>query len=202
MNLFQRLLNRKPKGYIIDGKYEVVPAFEFEGETYYMHKDPLNVNAGRGLMSMVFYEELLQRCTVDYLRDYCNAVRGIFSDPKKIDILQLAKLTTHLEERVNFLAAVPEHVYKLASVVFFTKHESPIYYDQKTGAEKIAKWQATEGMYDFFLQTPLRDLVPSLVLPEANSPSYLAVQAKINEFHLTSLREVLSNQESTTARAN
>src|SRR5690606_33989514 len=81
-NTRMRLLKRiyralfKPKSYLLDGKYEVVPAFEWNGDTYYMHRDPLTTLAGRGLTSMMFYEELLMRCDVDYLREYCAAVRA------------------------------------------------------------------------------------------------------------------------------
>lgn len=202
MNWLRRLFNRKPKSYLLDDKYEIVPAFEWNGETYYMHKDPLNTLAGRGLTSMMFFEELLMRCDVNYLREYCQSVRVIFSDPKKIDILKLAKITNHLEERINFLAAIPEHVYKLASVVFFTKNESPFRYDLKAGLEKVKAWEASDGMYDFFLRTPLMDLIPALALPEQNSKSYLAVQGKINDLHLKSLREILSSGASTTASLN
>lgn len=202
MHWLKRLLNRKPKGYLLDDKYEIIPAFKWNGETYYMHKDPLNTLAGRGLTSMMFYEELLMRCDVTHLKEYCQAVRAIFSDPKKIDILKLAKITNHLEERINFLAAIPDHVFKLASVVFFTKNESPFRYDLATGNEKIKAWEEAEGMYDFFLQTPLKDLIPSLALPEQSSSSYLAVQQKINDLHKTSLREALSSGGSTTVSLN
>lgn len=180
---------RKPKPYLLFDKYEIVPAFSLDGEVYYMHRDPLNTACGRGLTAMMFMEELMMRCDVEYLKNYVLAVRAIFSDPKKIDVLKLATLTNQLDERVHFLAAVPEHVYKLATVVFFTKDESPIKYDQVLGQQHVEQWMNTPGMYDFFLQTPLVQLVPSLALPETSSKSFLEVQQIINDFHLREVRQ-------------
>lgn len=192
----------EPKPYLLFDKYEIVPAFEFKGETFFMHRDPLNTLAGRGLTSMMFFEELLMRCDVNYLKDYCQAVRSIFSDPKRIDILQLATITQHLEERVNFLAAIPEHVYKMASVVFFTENECPFRYDQEIGMKRVAEWKEAPGMYSFFLRTPLSQLIPCLQLPEANSPVFLQVQEKIAEIHLKTLRQILSADLYGDARKN
>ena len=183
-------------------RYRVVEAFTWNGESYYMHEDPLNTAAGRGLTSLMYYEELLMRCDVAYLQEYCKAVRAIFSDPRKIDIMQLATITKHLEERVEFLAAIPTHVFKLASVVFFTEDESPFIYDHKKGAERVKQWEQTEGMYDFFLQTPLKTLIPSLALPEQNSPAYLKVLDKINHIHCSTLQDALSKSPSQEERMN
>jgi len=206
--MFKRLISffrgkpKPPKRHILLDRYSVVEAFKWNGETYYMHEDPLNTAAGRGLTSLMYYEELIMRCDVAYLQEYCKAVRAIFSDPRKIDIMQLATITAHLEERVSFLAAIPEHVFKLASVVFFTMDESPFTYDQKKGAERVKEWQAAEGMYDFFLQTPLKVLIPSLVLPEQNSQAYLTVLEKINHIHCSALQGVLSKSPLPEERMN
>lgn len=209
MQFLKNLLTKKAKAdklpakpYLLWDKYEVIPAFEFRDQTYFMHKDPMNTCLGRGLITMAFYEEMLMRCDVAYLKEYCAAIKAIFSNPNKVDLAQLFKITNHLEERVNFLAAVPEHVYKLASVVFFTEDESAFYYDQERGMEKVKAWEAEPGMYDFFLKGPLVDLVPFLALPDSNSENYLQVQKKIEEIHLKSLREVLSSGVSQAARMN
>jgi len=196
--LFFNLFKRKPKSYLLDDKYEIVPAFTWKGETYYMHRDPLTIQAGRGLNAMVFMEELMMRCDIRYLEDYTKAVDEIFSNPQKIDISKLVKLNMHLKERIHFLAAIPDHVYKMASVVFFTKHESPFRYDFKEGQRKIKEWKETPGMYDFFLQTPLKTLIPSLALPEQDSSSYLDLQERISELHLKELHQVFSRTESKT----
>lgn len=205
LNIFKglkKLFRKKNRFFVLYDKYKIIPAFTFNGETFYMHEDPLNTLTGRGLTAMTHFEELLMRCEVSYLKDYCAAVKAILSDPKKIDILQLAKLNIHLEERVNFLAAVPEQVYKMASIVFFTKDESPFRYDQVIGAKHIAEWKEAPDMYDFFLRTPLKILIPSLGLPEQNSKTYLAVQEKISDIHFKNLQQLLSGKVSEDALKN
>lgn len=202
LKFLKGLFNRKPKSYLLDGKFEIVPAFQWKGETYYMHRDPLTLQAGRGINSLVFMEELMMRCDVRYLKDFIEASKAIFNNSQKIDLTTLFKLHSHLEERVNFLAAVPDHVYKMASVVFFTEHESPFRYDFQEGARKIQEWKEAPGMYDFFLQTPLKILIPSLALPQQGSKEFLEVQEKINALHLTSLREALSKNGSKAGSLN
>jgi len=198
MSLITKILNRKPKSFLLDGKYEIVPAFEWNGETYYMHSDPLTTLAGRGLTSLVFMEELLMRCSVDYLKKHVEATNAIFSE-KKIDLAKIVRLNSNLEERINLLAALPDHVYKMASVVFFTKNESAFKYDPIVGMKKIQAWREAPGMYDFFLQTPLKDLIPSLSLPNQDSKQYLEVLEKVNQFHLSFLQGILSSKDSITA---
>jgi hypothetical protein len=189
-NIINRLTGKKPKSYLLEDKYKVIPAFEWKGKTYYMHEDPLNVAAGRGLTALVFMEELLMRCSVDYLKMHTKAMEDIFSE-KRIDLSKVILLNRNLKERINLLAALPENVYKMAAVVFFTEDESPFRYDNKAGEQKIKDWSEAPDMYAFFLQTPLKDLIPSLALPEQDSKQYLQVVEKINDLHLNDLREVL-----------
>ena len=202
MKWIKKIFSRKPKALLIDNKYRIVPAFEWRGEVYYMHEDPMNVSTGRGLLAMVHLEELLMRCTADYLRDHVEAVENIFKDGQRIDLPRLMRLNYNLKERLNFLVAVPDQVYKLASVVFFTKDESPFKYDKAYNEAKIAAWKEAPDMYDFFLQTPLKTLLPFLTLPESDTRGYLAVQEKISSIHLRELREALSSSPLSAAMKN
>lgn len=195
--LLKKIFQRKPKPILIDNTFRIIPAFEWKGETYYMHEDPMNTATGRGLTAMMFMDELAMRCTPDYLKLHIEAVDKILSDPKKIDLSNLFKLHNNLKERVNLLAIFPEHIYKMASVVFFTKDESPYQYDMKFNEKKIAEWKKTPGTYDFFLRTPLSILIPFLTLPEYNSKDYMIVVEKINKIHLESIQKVLSKSIST-----
>lgn len=198
MKWIKKIFQKKPKPILLDGKYKIVPAFELLGETYYMHEDPLNVLAGRGLSAITHLEELLMRCSAEYLNAHIEAVEKILSDPKKINIGKLYILNNNLRERVSLAIALPKHVFKLASVVFFTKDESPFMYDSAAANKRIKTWVEADGMYDFFLQrTPLKTLVPFLQLPDSNSKNYLAVQEKINQLHLKPLSEILSRPAST-----
>jgi hypothetical protein len=196
MMLLKKLLLKfsKPKPFLLDNTYKIVPAFEWRGDVYYQHEDPLNTATGRGLSFMQATEELMMRCSQDYLLAHIKAVEEIIGNPKRIDLGALFKLHENLKERVNLLIAVPEHVYKLAAVVYFTKDESPYKYDRVAGARKIKDWQAAEGMYDFFLQKRLDTMLPFLSLPEEGSQRYLELQEKITDMHLQDLRKVLSQQ--------
>lgn len=188
MKLIRKIFNRKPKARLIDGNVRIVPAFDWQGETYYMHEDPLNTATGRGLTAMVVYEEILMRCDADYLKWHCEEIDKIFSDPRKTDLPRLYQLHANMKERLNFLIALPEHVYKLAAIVFFTKEESYFKCDNVLNKKKVKAWQEADGMYDFFLRTPLKTLIPFLTLPESNSKEYLEVVEKISNRHLQFLR--------------
>jgi hypothetical protein len=192
IKFLKKYLQKKPKSFVLDNTYTIVPAFELKGQTYYMHQDAINAATGRGLYAMKFIEEMLMRCSVKYLEAHTKAYDVIFNNPSKINLPALIKLNENLKERIALLAALPEHVYKMASIIFFTKEESPYRYDEKYNEKKIEEWMATEGMYDFFLQTPLSTLIPSLQLPESNSQNYLEVQKKINQLHLKQVADLLN----------
>lgn len=191
MNLIKKIWRKfnQPKPYLVEN-FTIVPAFELDGEVYYMHQDPLNISCGRGLAAMVALEELLMRCDSEYLKLHIAAVEKLMSQ-NRINILQFSKLHNHLKERVNLLVAVPEHIYKLASIVFFTKEESPFAYDVAFNQNKLEKWKQNPDMHDFFLQTPLKTLLPFLEFQE-NSRNYTEVIQAINNHHKSFLQEVLS----------
>lgn len=194
--IFSKLFSRKPKPYLLDGKFEIIPAFTWEGKDYYMHKDPLNTLAGRGMSALVYMEEMMMRCDTAFLLDYVKAMEKCLSNPKGINITDIVKLNVALKERTELLVALPQQVLKYASVVFFTKEESPYRYDFKAGLEKMRMWEQAGDMYDFFLQTPLKDLIPSLALPDTNSKAYLQVVQKIDDMHFKLVRDILSGQTS------
>ena len=196
MNILKRIFQRKPKAILLDNTFRIVPAFELKGVTYYMHEDPLNAATGRGLTAMMHMEELVMRCSANYLKLHIEAVEKIFNNPRKIDLPNLIRLHNNLKDRVQLLSVMPEHVFKMASVVFFTKEESPFNYDPKFNETKIAAWRESGNMYDFFLQTPLKTLLPFLALPEASSKDYLKVAEKLNQMHLKDLSNVLSKNVS------
>lgn len=199
----KKKINRTPKAILLDNTFRIIPAFTWHGITYYMHEDPLNTATGRGLTALVFMEELLMRCSVNFLKNHVEAIEKILSDPKKINIGNLARLNQNLKERVNFLTAVPAHVFKLASIVFFTKEESAFRYDEAYNRVKIKEWEKDKSMYAFFLQqTQLKDSIPFLKLPAEDSQTYLTIQQKINTMHLKELAAILSKTPLTIENLN
>lgn len=191
MKFIQRLFKRKLKSYKLDEKYRVVEAFQLDGTRYYMFDNAFDLPTGRGLIALTFYEEFNQRCTREYLELHTRAMTKLLSDPKKINIEAIAILNQNLKERLNF-ALFPDHIYKLASVTFFDKTESPYFYDYQYNEKKINKWKVSGGTLDFFLKTQLRDLIPSMKLPEHNAEMFFQVTAEVDKLHHKNLQEILS----------
>lgn len=177
---------------MLEGKYKVEDVFTLGGKTYRQFTDAANTPTGRALAALTIYEEFNMRVTREYLELHCKAVDSILSDPKKINISTLAILHRNLKERLN-MALFPEHVYKLASVVFFDDSESPYNYDYQYNNLKIEEWKAAGGTLDFFLKTPLKELIPSLQLPEENVENFFRVAGLVDELHKADLQEVLSS---------
>lgn len=190
MNLL-RLFKKKPL-FLADPN-RIVEAFSIGGKKYYMYSDTANTPAGRSMQALVIYEEFNQRCTREYLLDHVRAYEVLFSDPKKINIQALVIINQNLKERLN-LALFPDHIYKLASVIFFDETESPYTYDYTYNDKKIEEWKRHGGTLDFFMQTPLKDLIPSLKLPGTHVEVFSQVAQKIDALHQKDLRDILSNK--------
>lgn len=189
----KRLFKHKLKPYIIDEKYRVVPAFSIGGMDYWYFDNTFEVPTGRMMAAMAIYGEMEMRCDREYLLMHTKAVQKVLSDPKKINIQVIAQLNINLQERME-LAPLPDFIYKLASVIFFDKSEPVYSYDFDYNKKKIEKWKEAGGTLDFFLNTPLKTLVPSLILPEKDASIYLQVVKMIDETHRRLLSVTLSEE--------
>jgi hypothetical protein len=179
---------------MLQEQYKVVEAFRLNGRTYFMFDDQMKLPAGRGMCALTIYEEFNMRCTREYLELHTRAMEKILSDPKKINIQSIVVINRNLQERLQ-LALFPEHIYKLASVVFFDETESPYNYDYAYNHKKIEAWKAAGGTLDFFLKTPLRELIPSLKLPAMNVDHYFQVATQVDNLHHTDLHQILSESQ-------
>jgi hypothetical protein len=189
-----KLFRHKKKSFVLDQKYKVAEAFTFNGVTYYQFDDSFQIPTGRAFAALTFYHELEMKCDKRYLEMHCKAMEILLSDPKKININAIAIINKNLKERLN-LAPFPDHIYKLASVMFFDDSESPYNYDYKYGQKKIEGWKQGGSMLDFFLKIPLKDLIPSLSMPEKSLETYFPVLEEINRMHHSDLSEVLSKEQ-------
>ena len=190
--LFRGLFRKKFKSYKLDEKYRVVEAFRLDGQKYFMFDNSFDTPSGRGLIALTIFEEFNMRCTREYLELHTKAMEKLLSDPKKINIQAIAMINQNLKERLN-MALFPDHIYKLASVVFFDETESPYSYDYKYNQKKIDKWKASGGTLDFFMKTPLKELIPSMRLQGHNAETYFHVAEETDNLHHTDLQEVLSS---------
>lgn len=192
---FRGLFRPKLKPYLVDGKYKVIPAFSLAGVDYWMFDSAMEVPTGRFFAAMGVYTEMEMNCNKEYLQAHCKAMDKLLSDPKKIQLQYIMQLNINLRERME-LMPMPEYIYKLASVIFFTKEESLYSYDYEYNLNvKIPKMKAAGGTLDFFSKTPLAELVPSLRMPEKDIQTYLTVSQMVSKIHHQLHSDILSDDQ-------
>ena len=168
-------------------KYRIKKAFVCGGVEYYQFDDVFNLPYQRGLTAITFFREMQMNCDRDFLMSFCEAKANIGQKiidsmsvknnkldlNKTIALLnQSAQLDINLKERVAMITDA-DLIYKLASVVFFDKSESPTHYEHGYNQKKIEFWKKNASMYDFFLQMPVQELVPFLKQSAGDTQQYL-----------------------------
>lgn len=197
MNL-KSIFRKKLRTHLLEQKYKVVEAFKIGGKVYFMFDNQFEVPTGRQMAALAVYNEMQMNCDKEYLQMHAKAMKKVLSDPKKINLSVILQLNMHLEERLE-LMTMPDFVYKLASVVFFDESESPYNYDYEYCEKKIKYWKESGGTLDFFLKTPLKDLIPSLNMQGKDSKTYFQVASQIDQIHRRHLTDILSEGELKTA---
>jgi hypothetical protein len=165
-------------------------AFTIAGVDYFRHNDVFNMPYERGFMALAAYEECRMGVNREYLNAHTSKIREILTAPK-VDIFAVHKLNEQLKERMLFVADA-DLLYKLASVVFFDKHENPCIYEPEYNQKKIEFWRRHKGVADFFLQKPLRELIPFLNISEKDSRASLEAAEKIRELQSETLQPPVS----------
>lgn len=165
--------SKKPK-FLRDPLSPVEFAFTSGGIDHWCHIDPFSAPCMRALSALTAYEELRKRTTreldlkeVDALLAEVGKARESLSGATgKINIVKVINSLNDIEwiakskkARLDLIFE-PDTAYKLAAVVFFDENESPLSYDQAYGAKKIERWKKDQSIEDFFLQQPLRRLIP------------------------------------------
>ena len=130
------------------------------------------------------------KMTYEYLQQHVESVNKVLKS-QKIDVYKLHNLNAIMEERLKWFVDV-DILYKLASIVFFEKGEDPRTYDFKYNAEKIEFWKQHKSVTDFFLQTPLLELMPFLKELEMNLETYSAITRELNKRHSDLVSSILS----------
>jgi hypothetical protein len=155
-------------------------AFECGGVDYFEFVDKNNLPYQRGLDSLIFFQELQNGITNQYLKDHTKIMSGLLAQ-KTIDIGKIAMHNARLEERLNFIIS-KEIIYKVASVCFVDKNENPLTYDFKYNEKKIQNWK-DNGADAFFLQQPLKRLIPFLKEYGESSLTYLRAIEEVEKLH-------------------
>ena len=167
-------------------KYRIEYAFTCSGTKYYRFADITNLPYERGLMALVAYNELDMRCSRDFLICYQGAIDDILHQ-QKIDIFKIQQLNELLKQRLQMPTDV-DLLYKLASICFFDKSENPAVYEPAYAEKKIAKWRKDKGVRDFFMQTPLLELMPFLKSVNTDLDTFSELQKEIKMIHSECLR--------------
>jgi hypothetical protein len=178
--IFKKPVNWKNRFPNVD--HIIEEAFEVGGVKYYQFADVFSLPYERGLFALMIYEQTRMKCTLEYLQKHVDVVRVILHSDK-INVFKINQLNEQLNERLH-LALDVDLLYKLASVVFFDEKENPILYDQSYCDQKIAHWKKHKGVADFFLQQPLKDLIPFLESADFNLDEYLPMNQELNKIHL------------------
>lgn len=190
MQWFKKLFQRKPR-IMQDKEHKFIEAFELHGIRYFQFEDAFSGPTQRMMCALTYYAELEMRLDRSYIEAHCKMVDKILNpEDGKIKLTILALLNNNMKERLA-LTPFPDHIYKLASVIFFDDSEDPYGYDQKYNEKKIAKWKKADGVLDFFLKQPLKELIPSLASVDMNVQMFFDVAQKIDELHRSDLQENL-----------
>ena len=187
--LLKNLFSKPFKSLRLQDKQKIIKAFVYQGKSYFMFDDIFSIPSIRGLQALDYYEEFNMRCTKDYLTKWTESAEKILSDNKKIKLIDLATLVKHLQERLKMIP-VSDHIYKIASVIFFDDSENPYHFDREYNKKKIELWKKDPEVLSFFLQTPLRDLIPYLDSQGASLHTYSGIVKELNTIHF---REVLKH---------
>lgn len=194
MNWLKNLFKRKPRLKSFAAGEYAVEAFRHNGRVYYHFTDSFKIPAGRAICTLAIYEELRMRCTREYLEKHIRATELILNpENKRINLTDLAQINNNLKERLN-LAPFPDHMYRLASIMFFDDTENPYAYDFAYNNEKkIPSWKKDPAVLDFFLRTQFQDLMPFSGTSAIDASSFFKVADLIDKTHHSALQRITSS---------
>ncbi len=171
---------------------EVKLAFVHEGVEYFSFVNEQNMPAERAFSAMDVYEELNQRITSEYLK---VLFEGLLTACNKGDLVKVANLVTFAQQRTTHITNI-EILYKLASVLYFTKEENCYRYDREYNEKKITAWKKSNDIDAFFLATPIKDFLPSFDGSSLNTLLYTQIQNKELLSNMNDLLSLLSDHGS------
>jgi hypothetical protein len=190
-----RLFKKSPKNIFPEQKHVIEHAFTIAGKEYFKFTDHLNIPYERALSCLVYYREVDLNIDRDFLSQHLEAINEILTS-NQIDVFKIKTLNDQLRQRLE-LPKDPELMYKLASVVFFDKEESPAVYDWEHAKRKIAFWKEHTTLQDFFLQKPIVELIPYLKFAEENLQEFSRLIADVNKLHSDNLSRISSEKRKT-----
>jgi hypothetical protein len=188
-----KFLRSSPKKLFPEAKHVVEFAFTIGGKDYYKFTDLLNAPYERALKALVFYREVDLNIDTDFLQKHCDAVDTVL-DGERIDIYKIKALNALLKQRLT-LPKHPELMWKLASVVYFDKAESPEVYDFEYNKGKIEFWKKHADLRSFFLSKPVVELIPYLKYAEENLEMFSQIIEEHHNQHSEKVLEIISGKQ-------
>ena len=198
-NLFDKLFKRKKEALVwnLEKGHVCKEAFILNGESFYMIEDVHNTYSERGLYALRVYDEWNRRATPEYLKLHYTANRNMYNS-RTIELSELIRANEDLGQRLNFVIPTEDIIWKMCSVMFFDKSESPYRYDPEYAKTKIAKWKKSEKVYDFFLYLRTNQLIP---LPETSEEDFNLFLKAVNQYSQSQLDFLLSKLTSNQQKA-
>lgn len=192
MSLFRRIktfITGKPHFKMMEG-HRTKYAFTSGCVDYFEMENPDDLLSGRAFEAVNFYTELSMKCTRPFLQAHTAAVKAILRNPKQINLPELDKLNTQLDERLEMIidSLTP---YKIASVIYFDASENPYSFDYQYAFKKIEKWKK-EKVSDFFLSTPAKSLIPPSLWSEEVLETYMKVANQVDQEHYQTIFDSIS----------
>ncbi|KKN74643.1 hypothetical protein LCGC14_0388450 [marine sediment metagenome] len=188
---FKSYFEKKP-----EVKDPIIKVFSIEGVNYYKFKDISKVKCQRALTCNDFWNELSMRTTRDFLIKHTKAMETVLTDNTKIDIGKLFKLNQQLQERLEMIYET-DIIYKIASVMFFTKDENILDYDDLLGREKIdlfKRQDREDERMGFFFGTLFKSIIGSTDMSDKDLATYMTVGSQITTEHLKTISTILSKK--------
>ena len=169
-------------------------AFECNGTRYYEFKDKNAMPFNRGLDALIFFEELQNGVTRDYILNHIEVMKKCteVKNGKSLDLKNMFIEIARFEERLKYIIS-PEIIYKVASVAFVDEKESVLRYDHEYNKHKIESWKKYGD--GFFLHEPLKKLIPFLNTYADSSLTYLRVVDKIESLQKVAHSLIMLEEE-------
>ena len=196
MNLLNQLFKKKTKFYE-KSEHKIVLSFtESSGMKNYRFESGYDIPSKRALCAFDYYNEFNMGCDSEILTAFVNAMREIINDKKSINLMNIVRLITILEERVKYIR--PAKLYlQIAAVATFDETEDPSTFDYDYARKKMQRWEKDEAILDFFLKTSIGGLIPQSKNYEGSSKNYFEIMERITKEHYRILTSISSKNKST-----
>lgn len=191
-----KALFSKTKKWELQTGHTVEIAFYSGGEPFYQLSDTFNTYVERGLEAYQVYEEILMRVGVNDLKVFVAKFKELCNS-NPIQILEVSRVLNFLEERVNFVVPPSELVWKMASVKYFSKDDSPYSFEPAKAKKNVKKWRENGDVSDFFLCQQLENMIPLPKLSKEICEMLLGTANKIVK-HQSELMNISGNSSETS----